>query len=374
MSPIRSRVTVRRQRRIAAWMCAVLVLTGCTGQRPEEPADRSAELTAAVERFLDDHLGTGLRHLRSVLVTVDGELVVEHYVGDGAQAGDVASVTKSVLSTLVGIAVHEGDLGLDRTLADAMPSYADRMSPETAAITVEQLLTMTSGLRVDAAHSRPLPERDDWVALILRRGPVRTPGEEWGYSSETSHLLAAVLVEATGRPLLDYARQKLFEPLGIATQGAAEPVLSEGRAFRRAYERADVAWPRDPSGLHTGWGYLKLRPADLLKLGNLYLDEGRWQGEQLVPAEWVRAATSPAAETGLDVGEHYGYQWWVGGAGGHASYAAIGYGGQIVQVVPDVDLVVVATMDIDEISTFDSGTWQLMTEYVLLPVLEGEAS
>lgn len=363
-----------RSRLVSACLCtAVLLLAGCDGsQRTEQPRVDAADLSAAVEEFIDNSLSPGMRNLRAILVSVDGEVVVEHYVEDAARgSADVASVTKSVVSTLVGIAVHDGDLALDDTLGDLLPAYADPMSAETASITLEQLLTMTAGLAADPVNADPAPEAGDWVGAILRAGPERPPGSGFAYSSVTSHLLSAILVEATGRPLLDYARAKLFDPLGIDTRPAGQPRMDDGRRGYRQYRRADFAWPLDPQGINVGYGTLKLHPADLLKLGELYLAEGEWQGEQVVPVAWVRAATRPSVTADANVGAHYGYQWWVTEAGGHPAYAAVGFGGQLVEVVPDLGLVVVASTRIVDTAIFDSSTWQFMVSTALVPVLEG---
>jgi CubicO group peptidase (beta-lactamase class C family) len=117
-------------------------------------------------------------------------------------------------------------------------------------------------------------------------------------------------------------------------------------ALRQAYQRAAVAWPSDPQGYLTGFGGLKLPARDLAKLGYLYLNGGRWDGVQVIPANYVRAATQrqsrPPPSGPFD---GYGYQWWVTSEHGHPSFLAVGYGGQFVQVIPDLDLVVVITSD-----------------------------
>jgi CubicO group peptidase (beta-lactamase class C family) len=115
---------------------------------------------------------------------------------------------------------------------------------------------------------------------------------------------------------------------------------------------------------------------DMLKLGNLYLEQGRWGGEQVVPSSWVRDATTSAVNTGGGFGgEGYGYQWWVTSVGDHRAFAAIGYGGQIVEVVPDLELVVVASTWFDDDTVdFDSRIWQTMTSLALLPAFEPEAN
>lgn len=361
-------------------MAAVAVLlAGCGSPGPAAPtAPTGAELGAAVDSFVDQSLSPGIRGRRAILVAVDGRTVVERYYDSSAtEAADVASVTKSFLSTLVGIAVSEGDLELEQTLSELLPSYVGGMTRQVGAITVRQLLTMTAGLPADGSTD-PRPSGGDWVADIVRRGTVQPPGQGFAYSSVSSHLLAATLVEASGRPLLAYAREKLFDPLGIATRPAFQPVLAPGLPDRveaqqsRAYQKAGFAWPRDPQGVNVGYGYLKMTAEDMVKLGNLYLDKGVWEGGQLVPSGWVEDATSPAVSTaeGGFGGVDYGYQWWVTSAGEHPAFAAIGYGGQIIEVVPDLRLVVVASTRINDTTSFDSRTWETMVDMVIVPAFE----
>jgi CubicO group peptidase (beta-lactamase class C family) len=327
-----------------------------------------------VDGFVEQNPGPGIRNTRAILVAVDGETVVERYYDSSAEeTSGVASVTKSVVSTLVGIAVSDGYLTIEQPLRELLPAYAGRMTSRVGGITVRQLLTMTAGLPGDDGTDLR-PSGDDWVADILRRGTVQPPGQTFAYSSVSSHLLAAILVEATGRPLLAYAREKLFDPLGIDTRPAFEPILAAGKPEPfRAYEKAGFAWPRDPQGVHVGYGYAKMSAPDMLKLGNLFLNDGAWEGEQLVPPSWVEEATSAVVSTsGGEGGDGYGYQWWVTDAGDHTAFAAIGYGGQIIEVVPDLRLVVVASTLFDETANFDSRTWEFLVSTAIVPAFDQE--
>ena len=384
MLPVRCRATPRM--RVVAAVEMVLLVTvllgACDSPGPVAPAvPTSVELGAAVDGFVDESLSPGIRNRRAILVAVDGKTVVERYYDSGAsESDDLASVTKSFLSTLVGIAVSEGVLELDQNLDELLPSYADVMTPQVGAITIRQLLTMTAGLPADGGTD-PRPSGEDWVADIVRRGTVQPPGQGFAYSSVGSHLLAATLVEASGRPLLAYAREKLFDPLGIDTIPAFQPVLRgvsdrvEARQIRR-YEKAGFAWPRDPQGINVGYGSMKMTAADMVKLGNLYLHEGAWEGEQLVPSGWIEEATSRAVRTGAGGfgGPGYGYQWWVTTSGDHPAFAAIGYGGQIVEVVPDLRLVVVASTWFDNTTSFDSRIWQTMVDLAIVPEFEPDVT
>ena len=296
--------------------------------------------------------------LRSLLVIRHGYLVYERYWnGDAGTGQEAFSVTKSFTGALVGIALGEHHLkSLDQRvgelLAAHLPPNAD---PRLAKVTVAQLLTMTSGLACDDLA----PDCDgelllgmydsrDWVRHILARTPVTRPGSTFAYSNAGSHLLSAIVADTTGHSTLGFARAELFAPLGIHTGHVFQPV---GVAFptppqERAYERAKVAWVTDPQGYHGGFAGLKLPARDLAKLGFLYLHGGRWDGVQVVPPDYVRASTQPQSHPppGAPL-DGYSYQWWVTSEQGHPSFVAVGYGGQFIQVIPDLDLVVVITSD-----------------------------
>jgi CubicO group peptidase (beta-lactamase class C family) len=305
-------------------------------------------IDAAALAKVDEQVAAAFTEVRSVLVVRHGYLVYERYwKGLDATAGhDVRSVTKSVVGTLVGIAIAEGKIAsLDQTvgqlLAAHLPPDAD---PNMAKVTVRQLLTMTSGLAGDPADEDTLWKSPDWVRQILGRRLIAPPGTRFAYSSAGSHLLSAIVATTTGRSTLAYARAKLFTPLGIDTTGAFEPVLRadlDPLALEQ-YKRTSVAWPADPQGYHYGGAFLRLPARDLAKLGYLYLNGGRWDGNQVVPADYVAAATSLAGSE-PNVAYGYGWHWWVNKDGGHRTFRAEGLGGQFIHVVPDLDLVVVVT-------------------------------
>jgi CubicO group peptidase (beta-lactamase class C family) len=324
--------------------------------RTADPAEHGfdADEIAEIERVVDEDYTS----VRSILVVRDGVLVYEHY-WDGADASsghDVRSVTKSVVSALVGAALAGGEIdSLDRTvgdlLADHLPPDAD---PRMADVTLRQLLSMTSGLPADdptiAGDPTILPEIDrspDRIQATLRLPLRADPGTQWGYSNRTSDLLAAVVTDAAGRPLLEFARERLFDPLGIDTAGAYEPVVigwpPTAEQIER-YEASPVAWPMTAQGYHWGDVGLRLPARDLARIGFLYLNQGRWDGEQIVPADYVRESTE-AGDASTGSRDAYGYQWWIDRDSDRLAFSARGYGGQVVEVVPHLDLVVVVTAD-----------------------------
>ena len=296
--------------------------------------------------------------LRSLLVMRHGYLVYERYWNGDAHSGQEAfSVTKSFTSALVGIALGEHHLkSLNQTVGELLAAHLPpKADPRLAKVTVQQLLTMSSGLACDDLGPGcdsdllfRLYESRDWVRHILAQKPVTRAGTTFAYSNAGSHLLSAIVADTTGRSTLAFARAKLFGPLGIHTEHAFQPiaVAFPTPAEKRAYERAKVAWVTDPQGYHSGFAGLQLPARDLAKLGYLYLNGGRWDGVQVVPAGYVRASTQrqshPPPGGRFD---GYGYQWWVTSEHGHPSFVAVGLGGQFIQVIPDLDLVVVITSD-----------------------------
>lgn len=303
--------------------------------------------------------------MRAVLVYHEGEPLLERYTGASAEDHlDTQALGESVMSALIGIAIDQGHLeGVDQTLGDLLPDYATAMTPSVAAITLRQVLSQTAGFPADSSASRHASsgslstvntyrESDDWVRTILVDwASGGSGGGDFADLDAGAHLLSAILVEATSQSVLDSARENLFDQLRIPTEPAWESVLvsvdgvADDESYTRYYE-ADFAWPVDPQGFHEGAGGVRFRPQDLARIGQLYLDDGRWGDDQVVPAAWVEESTSAQVEADY-VSEAYGYMWWVTEVDGDPAYLAYGYGGQMIEVVPDRDLVVVLASEPD---------------------------
>ena len=279
--------------------------------------------------------------LHSVLVIRNGYLVFEWYdEGNGPSRKHVLySVTKSFTGTLVGIAIDQGLMETaDQLLSDFLPVTASA-NPDTRkdGLTLENLLTMQAGL--DWSEGQPtyreMYSHLDWVAYMLDKPLMEIPGTSFNYCSGCSHLLAAALTQAIGGDLIAFARENLFEPLGIT----------------------DISWEKDPQGIPIGgWG-LYLTPRDMARLGYLYLRQGVWNGRQVVSSEWVAASTQTHVMS--DERMEYGYHWWIYPSL-HA-YAALGLGGQTVFVLPEQDLVVVFTAD----NTDHAELVELIEDYII---------
>jgi CubicO group peptidase (beta-lactamase class C family) len=299
-----------------------------------------AALGRQVDLYFANDLTDAFRNRQALLVSVDGRIVLERYWhSTAATSGNIESVGKTILSTLVGIALDEGKLrSLDQTVGELLPAYRTVMSRPVAAITLRQLLTMTSGLPPDEAfYPAVFTSKGDWVREILQRGQTG-PAGTFQYSSAGSHLLSAILSHATGRSTLDYAREKLFDPLGIGTRPATEVAAVPGNLDD--FRRAQFAWPTDPQGRYIGGGGQKLTARDMARFGQLWLQNGRWKDRQLVPAAWIQAARTDTVPVTIPPAEGYGYHVWLGTANGHQALFAHGYAGQLIEIVPDLGLVV----------------------------------
>jgi CubicO group peptidase (beta-lactamase class C family) len=342
--PGRNRMVLNGMSRLSreAWARVLLVgilligLVSCTAGRPntaETALTHVAKIGPAIDAVHADEV-SGLRELRAVLVSVDGEVVAERYYGnDPGEYADLQSVTKSIVSMLVGIAIGERKIsGVDATLEELLPEYRKDMDDRTRKTTLRQLLTMTAGW----TDSNPTDR--DLLRAWFREGPELHPGEQFRYTNIGPHIVAHVLRRSTGMSLLAYARQKLFDPLDIPTRPAYDAQFGEVPYWiEPKFLSADFAWLRAPDGVHAGSFAMKLRATDMLKLGQLYLDEGKWQGKQLVPADWIQQSTAADAPNG------YGYLWWIHPVQGQHGYAAVGGGGQVILVNPGRQLVVVAS-------------------------------
>jgi CubicO group peptidase (beta-lactamase class C family) len=292
---------------------------------------------------LSDRIDLGeFDHVHSLIIAREGDLVFEEYYRDHSPDSlhTLQSVTKSFASTLIGIAVDEGLLELDATLPELLPSRADEIAldPLKSQIRLRDLLTMRAGLQwdewgcdyqdVSCNSNRQMNESDDWVGFVLSQPVIETPGTRFVYNSGVSNLLSAILKDATGQDPARFAEQNLFGPLQI----------DDYRWYRNTLHSDSLP--------HFGGG-LRLRTRDLGKLGQLYLDHGRWRGRQIVSSEWV--ANSTTAREQVSLFDYYGFQWWtraLDGRMGHRPspedvWFGWGYGGQHVFVVPSLELVVV---------------------------------
>jgi CubicO group peptidase (beta-lactamase class C family) len=291
---------------------------------PEEQGMSSERLSRLVE------FGS-LNNMDSLLVTRHGRIVLEATYAP-FRAGlkhRINSATKAVVSTLVAMVMQDGRL--DSTDRRVMEFFADRtianLDDAKKAITIRQLLDMTSGLEwTEGLDGVPrsffaMERSPDWQQYILDRPMATAPGTLFYYDSGNSHLLSSILTKVTGKSALDYAREVLFGPLGIA----------------------DVMWRSDPQGNSGGGAGLYMQPRGMAKIGYLYLRGGMWEGKQLLPASWIENVR----KADVDMREawakelRYGSQFWV--MPGRDAYMAVGYDRQLIIVMPKLDIVAVMT-------------------------------
>jgi CubicO group peptidase (beta-lactamase class C family) len=290
-------------------------------------------------------------NIHSVLIIRHGYLVTEAYFDpfdkDTKQA--IYSCTKSVLSALYGIAMKEGYIKDVKQkafdfLKDEWPLNASELRKS---ITIEHLLTMTSGIKSPSVYQVAIQAHP--MNYILGMPLIYNPGEGFEYNGGTAHLLAGIFKQATGVNPLEYAKVKLFTPLGI--------------------NRVD--WDADSKGVSLGSTGILFTPVEMSKFGYLYLRNGVWNGKQIVPKEWIKTSTKKYVDTSTmiatDEVDGYGYLWWMNSFGG---YAAHGFGGQYIFVVPNSDLVVVFTSGLSN-NDF-SIPKQLMESYIIPAVKSGK--
>jgi CubicO group peptidase (beta-lactamase class C family) len=300
--------------------CAITALTllasSAAGAGPPLDAQRLSDVLRRAEQ---------LPKLHALVIARDGVIVAERrFRGPALDAPvNVKSISKSIVSALVGIAIHEGRLqGVDQRIAPFFARYLrTNRDPALREVTIGHLLSMQSGLaRTSGPSYGPWVRSRDWVGHILTQPMLGAPGGSMYYSTGNTHLLSAILTKATAMSTHAFARKRLARPLGFALP----------------------AWPRDPQGIFLGGNEMRLSPHALLRFGELYRNAGRVGRRVVIPESWVRESLTPRTRSVFSH-ELYGYGWFISEVAGHPMFYAWGYGGQFIFVVPDLALTVVAT-------------------------------
>lgn len=296
--------------------------------------------------------------LLSMLVVKSGRLVVEEYFGNAQREDlhDVRSVTKSVVSTLTGLLIERGDIGgVDEAIGGYLDTLAGDLEPAKAAITIEHLLTMSSGLEWDESGGfgdyTEWIRSDDRLGYVLGKPLVEEPGTQYNYNSGAVHVLGVVLEQAAGMRLPELADELLFSRIGISRS----------------------RWEPFPDGFHNGGAGLDLRPRDLARLGQLFLQKGASAGHPIVPEEWVARSLVEHYDWRFNVGRlpgiSYGFLWWVVPLAPGPLYFAWGFGGQYVVVVPELYLVIVTTNNWRGVGAdagrYERETMNLLVDYII---------
>lgn len=315
----------------------------------EEQGMQSEKLLEMLESIKNSEVD-----IQSVSIVRNGYLVLDSYIYPfkEKEKHKMYSVTKSITSALIGIAIKEGFIkDVNQKVLDFFPNRKiQNLDDKKKSMTLKDLLTMTSGLGCNDGWEKnwaglfEMMKSDDWTGYALNLPMEVEPGERFEYCNCNSHILSAVIVESTGMNTDDFANQYLFEPLGIEKP----------------------KWDKSPEGLVTGFSGLWLEPKEMAKIGLLFLNNGKWGDKQIISSSWISDSTKLYQDPRL-LGMKYGYQWWVNPSG---FFSANGMFGQFIYVVPDKNLVAVFTGNIQGMAQFTSIS--ILKDFIL-PAIASDA-
>jgi CubicO group peptidase (beta-lactamase class C family) len=330
----------------AFWCCSVLSCKNPESpdiQPPAPPVEPYAWNTSTYEaqRVNRDSIVLALQEFRdklyveSFVLVRNGFLLNETYftLANQYTRASIASMTKSITSALVGIALREQYLdSLGEKLLDFFPEYSTpALDPRKGNITIEHLLTMRSGFDYTEGddHSNIFNQNTNWMREAINI-PLRTePGQSFNYASVNAHLVSGILTKTSHMSTMDIAQRFLLQPLGIHV----------------------LAWPKDPQNYYFAGSGMILYPRDLARFGYLYVNHGSLEGHPIVPAEWVQVSTQPhdggSRTWGAFRNVKYGYFWWTAQWNLDSVFLAVGFGGQFMIGVPRYNLVIVVTSNVD---------------------------
>jgi CubicO group peptidase (beta-lactamase class C family) len=367
---------------VAILAAAVAATRSSGGEGQERQAPAGAVIPAPAPRVAVapawrpdevDAAAKDLPRLHSLLVSHRGELIFERYYNGvrRERPANVKSASKSIISALVGIAIDRRMIpGVSTPIAQYFPELAQDADPRKRDITVEHLLTMRPGLEgtSNRNYGAWVTSRN-WVRHALARPMFAAPGEEMEYSTGNTHLLSAILTKASGGSTWQFANDALAKPLGFSLP----------------------QWPRDPQGIYFGGNDMLLTPRQMVAFGELYLNGGRANGQQVVAEAWVERSCEGKPRNRRPGGfgfnadgvvdplrdREYGFGWWVYQIRGYDTCFAWGYGGQYIFVLPELDLVMVTTSSPD-VSEARRGhrrsLFDILDELVVAPVAGGKMS
>lgn len=290
-------------------------------------------------------------NIYSLLVIRHGYLVHEKYYQgmDENSANPVFSVTKSIMSALTGIAMEEKLIDdVDQKISEFIPEYFEQIDNiKKNEITIENVLTMTGGLEsVDTSFSSYYVSKD-WLSYALKKPLANNPGEKFIYNTGLTHFLSGIISETSHMKTKDFADKFLFNPIGISVD----------------------MWESDQKGNNGGGFGLSMKPVDMARFGYLYLNNGLWDGKQIIPKEWIKESTQK--QISVDANKDYGYLFWIQTILDKAhnkevfTYRAEGYAGQIIMIIPEFDMVVVITANEWKSSNDNTATSDVITDYII---------
>lgn len=312
---------------------------------------------------LDSWINTEYPNINGIVVVRNGAIVYEKYDhGYGPEdRHHVASVTKSIISALIGIAIDAGYIQhADQRVLDFFPEYEQEAAArQKRDITIRHLLTMTAPYPFEDWHE-PLDKlcmQSDWVQYTLDMLGIGGSLGAFKYSTAGVHLLSAILTRSTGKSARAFANEHLFKPIGM-NEIPDYDMSSFG--FDDLFGKDVRGWVKDPAGNSTGgWG-LTLSPRDMARFGFLYLNRGIWDNQPIISEGWVDQSTAMNSN-------HYGYLWWLRDEDGVSAYSAVGDGGNIICCIPEKDLVVAIA---SAFTVNPRDRWTLIKESIIPAILD----
>lgn len=289
--------------------------------------------TTVVYRLMERIINYEFGRLESILIIKDRKLILEEYFFgfNRTKQHRINSCTKSVASLLLGIALDRHKINdVDQSVFNFFPQYASLKTPENERVSLKHVLTMTAGFNDEEESENPGP--DNFIECILKSPMETIPGEKFRYSAKCSKLIGGIIYTLENKQADEFAKEVFFNKLGIS----------------------EFSWDKENGVVPCDAG-LELYPRDMAKIGLLVLNNGNWEGEQIVPKEWIVNSTKPyVAESEFF---DYGYQWWYrskrnkcwwndpvhGGKTEHDMFLALGAGGQYIMVMRDMNLVIAIT-------------------------------
>lgn len=322
---------------------------------------------------LDAEIRIVFTRVNSLLIVKNDQLIFEHYYNNYTKDSYhyIASITKSIISALVGVAIDKGFIkSVDQRVLEFFPEFGKKNSKDLLEeLTIENLLTMKTGFLWkesikggSAPMFKRLKRQKNWIEFILNLPIVRNKMNTFQYNSGVTHLLSAIIAKATHLETQQFANEFLFKAIGI--EEFPESNKNSYRSEEIINNDTIYIWLKDPQGINIGgWG-ITIKARDLAKFGMVYLNLGRWRDNQIISGNWIRDSIKNSIEdSNLKDGIGYGYQWWISEIDPYFVFNARGAGGQVISCIPELKLVVVITADANLLRWKDP--FYLIAKYII---------
>jgi len=327
------------------------------------------EMKAAEEVDIDSEklkgLGDALNYqpgiINSILIVRRGSTVYEKYFRGAGKENihDVTSITQNITSSLIGIAIERGDIrGANQKVLDFFPEAAGSSDILKQSLTIKHLLTMTTPYTWKGKEPLDRIRRQkNWTSFLLKSLGKNAKLGEYQYNLSSAHLLSAIISRSTGVSAREYANEHLFRPTGMR-----EITDQNMKSFSKEnmFGKNIMGWIKDPQDYNTGgWG-LTLTARDMVRLGYLYVNKGKWEERQVIPERWIEESFAQHTED-------FGYMWWMREDQDVVTYIAAGLGGTYIYCIPEKELVVVVVSDMDKMII---DRWELMEDYIIPSIMD----